>query len=99
MRPEPTDPGIDDFRRGAHDEERGQTHRRMSSCANARLHPTWKRGFAASTCSMEFHLGWSSFQRFHTVPARAQCRAPLLTRQRAMGEGVDVEGGEVQGRV
>ena len=29
----------------------------------------------------------------------AQCRAPLLTRQRAMGEGVDVEGGEVQGRV
>ena len=31
----------DDFRRGAHDEERGQTHRRMSSCANARLHPTW----------------------------------------------------------
>ena len=29
----------------------------------------------------------------------AQCRAPLLTRQRAMGEGGDVEGDEVQGRV
>ena len=29
----------------------------------------------------------------------AQCRAPLCTRQSALGEGVDVEGGEELGGV
>ena len=31
--------------------EQGQTHRRMSPCPNARLHPTWNVDSAASTCS------------------------------------------------
>ena len=59
--------------------------RRKARVTGPRNSTTWKQKLSVALATQ--------------IAIGAQCRAPLLTRQRAMGEGVDVEGGEVQGRV
>ena len=66
--------------------------------AKKRVDSDWRHSWTASSYSTTWKQKLSVALATQ-IAIGAQCRAPLLTRQRAMGEGVDVEGGEVQGRV
>ena len=66
--------------------------------AEKRVDSDWRHSWTASSYSTTWKQKLSVALATQ-IAIGAQCRAPLLTRQRAMGEGVDVEGGEVQGRV
>ena len=66
--------------------------------AKKRVDSDWRHSWTASSYSTTWKQKLSVALATQ-IAIGAQCRAPLLTRQRAMGEGGDVEGDEVQGRV